>query len=531
MSNDVFGLHLMDARNLEKFIKSHVSNPEGLVDAVITSPPYADLKDYGGEGQVGQQPYQEFLEDLRSILSQCYRVSADDATLWTITDVFKKNGRVIRLPDDLANVAENLYPPNLELTKESSEPDLDSTQRVNVCPECDSYLHQSGESGKLDCRRCGWSANPLDHSWKMADYIIWDKQRTLPWADQKLRNIHEHITVFGKTDNFQYDIDDVRINDSDELTKWWVGYPERYSPEGKTPTNVWEYPIPKQGQWGPKLSVHPSPFPLGLVERMIRMSTDEGDVVLDPFAGVGTTLAVAEALGRKPIGFELNPEYEDAYKNYIKNSVEERYDGERASQQTVMERKIWTLRIHKYAIRIYEELAEILDEKDPRRIGVTTVFALFDKDTVPPSGDKSPKGEIVFGLSGDSQVEDDGMISEAAQAIRNGGSGGYYGLQESNFSARLAGDIVQNMKADQFTSSIDSGFHTYIGGHHHWCVSEMSSTEWIRKYGTQVWRQDYFNNNYPPVLSNLHIQQEDETKSGPPELNESGQASVLDFGT
>jgi DNA modification methylase len=520
----------MDARGLEQFIREHVESPDGFVDAVITSPPYADLKDYGGEGQIGQQPYQDFIDDLRNVMSQCYRVSADDATLWTITDVFKRNGRVVRLPDDLADVAENLYPEDINLGIEEDESDEIPRDCVEICPNCGSYLRQVREFGTLECAKCGWERDPLENSWRMVDYIIWDKKRTLPWADQKLRNIHEHITVFGKSDNFKYDIDDVRINDPDELTKWWVGYPERYSPEGKIPTNIWDYPIPKQGQWGPKLSVHPSPFPLGLVERMIRMSTDEGDVVLDPFAGVGTTLAVAEALGRKAIGFELNEEYEDAYENYIRESVEDRFDGKIETQQTTMERKIWILRIHKYAVRIYDELSEIIDVETPHQAGVTSVFTLFDPETIPPDRDQSPEGEVIFALSGGSPIEGDEQISEAAQAIRSGGSGGYYGLQGVDLRVMLAGEFAGKVGDSEESSLLNSDLHTYIGGHHHWCVGEMTPIQWVREYGTQPWRQAYFTNDYPPVLSNLHIQQRDETRSNPPELADVGQSSVLDFG-
>jgi site-specific DNA-methyltransferase (adenine-specific) len=54
---------------------------------------------------------------------------------------------------------------------------------------------------------------------------------------------------------------------------------------------------------------HPCQLPIHLLERVILMSTDEGDIVLDPFSGTGTTAIAARRLGRNYIGFELDIEY------------------------------------------------------------------------------------------------------------------------------------------------------------------------------------------------------------------------------
>jgi len=54
---------------------------------------------------------------------------------------------------------------------------------------------------------------------------------------------------------------------------------------------------------------HPCQLPVHLLERIILMSTDEGDIILDPFSGTGTTAIAAKRLGRKYIGFELDQEY------------------------------------------------------------------------------------------------------------------------------------------------------------------------------------------------------------------------------
>jgi len=66
---------------------------------------------------------------------------------------------------------------------------------------------------------------------------------------------------------------------------------------------------------------HPCQLPLHLLERVILMSTDKGDVVLDPFSGTGTTALAAKRLGRQYIGFELDPEYVRISKEKIETEL------------------------------------------------------------------------------------------------------------------------------------------------------------------------------------------------------------------
>jgi len=74
-------------------------------------------------------------------------------------------------------------------------------------------------------------------------------------------------------------------------------------------TEVWNIAPPKQ-------TTHPAPFPQQLVENCILLTTISGDVVLDPFNGSGTTTATAKRLGRRYIGYDIDPRYvEDARLN------------------------------------------------------------------------------------------------------------------------------------------------------------------------------------------------------------------------
>ena len=71
-----------------------------------------------------------------------------------------------------------------------------------------------------------------------------------------------------------------------------------------------------------KSRTHPTQKPVGLIKELVRLTTREGDIVLDPFMGSGTTGVVCKALGRHYIGFEISEEYCALAKKRIQNSSE-----------------------------------------------------------------------------------------------------------------------------------------------------------------------------------------------------------------
>jgi DNA modification methylase len=485
----VFGMHQADARELKPTLADLVTSTEDLVDVIITSPPYADMENYGDkDAQVGEQPYEDFLEDLRDIFRHCYDVAADHATLWIITDTFRRNGRLVRPPFDLAE-------------------DLENLQNKQFCPDadCNGRLKRDRGTGLLYCDICDTEVNPLTESWRLGDHIIWNKQRTRPWQRKgQLRNIYEHISMYTKTDEFKYNQDAVRIEDIEEFGRWWVDYPERYHPKGKLPDNVWEIPIPKQGQWGPKLNYHPSPFPEELVERIIKLATDPGDVVLDPFAGVGSTLAVAEKLNRKPIGFEINETYIDYYNDHVLPKVAKK----KTEQQKLiddqdghsLEYLIWTLRIHKYAFRLQRELI-INSDFETDRADFTAIHALADPESF--SADSSP--HAVINYIGDERLTDRSHeFEEAAENLisENRGSGDYY---EVDFDIRQCtvdrwfDAVAPELLNDQ------PQLYVYTDGAHYWYQAEVTLTEWEQLVETNQWKR-YQSQSWSPLVSTLPIQ-------------------------
>ncbi len=97
--------------------------------------------------------------------------------------------------------------------------------------------------------------------------------------------------------------------------KWSKQIEDPLNPKGKQTRNVWSIPLtPKKEKWA---GAHPTQKPFELLKRIILSCTDEGDLVLDPFVGSGTTSAVAKYYGRNSIGIEINKKYIDIIKKRL----------------------------------------------------------------------------------------------------------------------------------------------------------------------------------------------------------------------
>lgn len=165
-----------------------------------------------------------------------------------------------------------------------------------------------------------------EDGWYLRSEIIWSKPAPMPESvkDRPTRS-HEQVFLLSKQPRYYYDADAIRepyAEDSVERVvrgrsnrhKWVDGGPGSQtlaadiskacsSPLGRNKRDVWS--VNTAGFPG----AHFATFPEALVEPMILAGCPEGGTVLDPFAGSGTTLAVANRLGRHAIGIELNPAY------------------------------------------------------------------------------------------------------------------------------------------------------------------------------------------------------------------------------
>ena len=115
---------------------------------------------------------------------------------------------------------------------------------------------------------------------------------------------HDDILVFNKSTSFNFNLDSIRIPQK--------YYRSRNNMRGANPGDVWEFS--HVHYCNEDRQNHPTQKPEGLIERMVLASSSEGDFVIDPFSGSGTTLRVCQQLKRNVLGFELNPEYVDMTK-------------------------------------------------------------------------------------------------------------------------------------------------------------------------------------------------------------------------
>ncbi|HEY9256469.1 adenine-specific DNA-methyltransferase [Chitinophaga sp.] len=141
--------------------------------------------------------------------------------------------------------------------------------------------------------------------------IVWSYDSSGVQARKYFGSMYEPIlyAVKDKT-NYTFNAADILIEAKTGAKRKLIDYrkavPTAYSTE-KVPGNVWDFPRVRYRM--DEYENHPTQKPVALLERIIRASSNEGDMVLDPFSGTFTTCTVAKALGRNCIGIEMQEEY------------------------------------------------------------------------------------------------------------------------------------------------------------------------------------------------------------------------------
>lgn len=135
---------------------------------------------------------------------------------------------------------------------------------------------------------------------KLRQEIVW-RVRGGMQAKRKLTGQHEKVLWLYKGDCLpDFFLDDIRV-------KEWAAIDSRNNPNGKNPTDVWDFN--RVAGNSAEKTEHPCQFPQEMIRRIIRGWSQHGDIVLDPFMGSGTTAVAATLEGRNFIGFETAPEY------------------------------------------------------------------------------------------------------------------------------------------------------------------------------------------------------------------------------
>lgn len=142
-------------------------------------------------------------------------------------------------------------------------------------------------------------------------------------AERRLSGRYETLLWFTKSGDYKFNLDSIRVPQiyPGKTKKTKAGVAPSGNPKGKNPSDFWEFDAQEsftgQPVWDfpnvkanhPEKTFHPCQFPNEVADRCILAFTAPGDVVLDPFAGMGTVASCAEARGRVGLGFELDREY------------------------------------------------------------------------------------------------------------------------------------------------------------------------------------------------------------------------------
>lgn len=235
--------------------------PPGTFQTCVTSPPYWSLRDYDIEGQIGlENSLDDYLGKLVEVFEHVRRVLRDDGTMWlNVGDSYTSGGRTWRAPDRKNSArAVNVRPPTPEGLKEK---DL-----IGVPWRLAFALQAAG--------------------WYLRADVIWHKPNCQPESvkDRPTR-CHEYVFLFSTNADYYYEPRAVR------------------GPNGRNLRTVWEIPT------RPYAQAHFATFPPELVRQCLVLTSREGDLVLDPFVGSGTTAEVALNAARRFVGIELNPAY------------------------------------------------------------------------------------------------------------------------------------------------------------------------------------------------------------------------------
>lgn len=146
---------------------------------------------------------------------------------------------------------------------------------------------------------------------KLRNRIVWHFGHGLH-CSQRFSGRYEVILWFSRGDDYVFNLDEVRVPSKYPNKKHFKGpNAGRLSgnPLGKNPSDVWEIPNVKSNHV--EKTIHPCQFPVELVERLVLALSNPGDIVLDPYMGVGSAVIAALRHDRIGYGCDIEPEYVD----------------------------------------------------------------------------------------------------------------------------------------------------------------------------------------------------------------------------
>lgn len=236
--------------------------PSGLVDLTITSPPYNIGKEY--EDKLSLPDYLDWCQQW---VAEIYRTTTDEGAFW-----------------------------------------------LNL-----GYLPIPGRAKALPIPYLLWDRI----SFYLIQEVVWNYSAGVAGRKFLSPRNEKFLWYVKSEDNYKFNLDEIRDPN--------VKYPNqrkngklKVNPNGKNPSDVWQFPKVTSGgnRASKERTPHPAQFPVAVIDRIIKASSDSGQLVMDPFMGSGSTAEAALALGRPVLGFETNEAYCEITARRIEEAIQ-----------------------------------------------------------------------------------------------------------------------------------------------------------------------------------------------------------------
>ena len=275
------------------------------VQTCVTSPPYFGLRDYGHDGQIGhEETPDKFVAQLVEVFSCVRDILADDGTLW------------LNIGDSYGAVGGNTYEGFNERCNGTGG---DGSKQNSTLNGVTGRKIQTGLKPK-NLLGIPWRlAFALQSDgWILRQDIIWHKPNPMPESVRdRCTKAHEYIFLLSKSPKYYFDNEAIKKpvkqdwGDRNRTNGKYHNEGTGLQPHGGLEKSYKK--ANKRSVWKvstkPYKGAHFAVFPPDLIEPCVLAGSREGDIVLDPFMGSGTTAMVAKRNNRQYIGCELNPEY------------------------------------------------------------------------------------------------------------------------------------------------------------------------------------------------------------------------------
>lgn len=281
--------------------------PESSVHMAMCSPPYFGLRDYGVDGQIGlEDSLSDYVDRLVKVANELQRVLRDDGSWWlNLGDSFAGSWGAQSKDETQNNLPQHDHPDK----NPARNSELRRKNKMLVPHRVAIALQESG--------------------WIVRSDAVWSKPNPMPHpVKDRLHEHKEYIFHLTQSEDYHFELDPIREPHKDssigrdescfrsagsqshgspaesgERDSVTMDPEDALHPNGKNPGDVFEISVRAFPD------AHFAVYPIELCEKPIKSSCPEDGVVLDPFAGAGTTCLAAKQLGRKFVGIDLNPDY------------------------------------------------------------------------------------------------------------------------------------------------------------------------------------------------------------------------------